>query len=133
MSKLAEIEIKGERRIIHPRFIVDMMNDIVSSGFKIKRITMNAYEYADLRKFGRDVLDIITDYKLMATGHMSTIFGVPVYCKKSQKRASFTLDLTDSDDKPLVRKYCFQIWHEPTLVDTNCECDTCVVHEVITS
>jgi hypothetical protein len=133
MSKLAEIEIKGERRIVTPGFIVEMMNAVQMQDISINKITMNAYEYADLRKFGRDVMDIVTDYKLMAIGYMSTIFGIPIYCKKHHRNATFTLDLTDSTCKQLVRKYCFQIWHEPTLTDSDCECDTCVVHEIMIS
>ena len=36
---------------------------------------MNARDYADLRKFGRDILDIETQRDLLKTGLMATLWG----------------------------------------------------------
>lgn len=133
MSQLSEIEIKAERRIVTTQFIVDVMDAVIHAGWTLHKITMNAYEYADLRKFSRDTMDIISDYRLMANGHIGTIFGIPVFCKKGHRKATFTLDLTDSNGKAFEWKYCFQIWHEPTLVATDCECNACIIYEIMMS
>lgn len=42
---------------------------------RVARVYMNARDYADLRKFGREILDIETQATLLKTGLMATIWG----------------------------------------------------------
>jgi hypothetical protein len=42
---------------------------------RVARVFMNARDYADLRKFGRDILDIETQRDLLKTGLMATLWG----------------------------------------------------------
>ena len=42
---------------------------------RVARIFMNARDYADLRKFGRDILDIESQAALLKTGLMGTLWG----------------------------------------------------------
>jgi hypothetical protein len=45
---------------------------------RVARVYMNARDYADLRKFGRDILDIETQATLLKTGLMATLWGSQV-------------------------------------------------------
>ena len=45
---------------------------------RVARVFMNARDYADLRKFGRDILDIETQRELLKTGLMGTIWGAQI-------------------------------------------------------
>ena len=45
---------------------------------RVARIYMNARDYADLRKFGRDILDIESQATLLKTGLMATLWGAQV-------------------------------------------------------
>lgn len=45
---------------------------------RVARIYMNARDYADIRKFGRDILDIETQAQLLKTGLMGVIYGAQI-------------------------------------------------------
>ena len=45
---------------------------------RVARVFMNARDYADLRKFGRDILDIESQRDLLKTGLMATLWGAQV-------------------------------------------------------
>ncbi len=45
---------------------------------RVARVFMNARDYADLRKFGRDILDIETQRDLLKTGLMATLWGAQI-------------------------------------------------------
>lgn len=45
---------------------------------RVARVFMNARDYADLRKFGRDILDIETQRDLLKTGLMGTLWGAQI-------------------------------------------------------
>ena len=45
---------------------------------RVARVFMNARDYADLRKFGRDILDIETQAALLKTGLMANLWGAQV-------------------------------------------------------
>ncbi len=45
---------------------------------RVARVFMNAQDYTDLRKFGRDILDIETQRDLLKTGLMATLWGAQI-------------------------------------------------------
>jgi len=45
---------------------------------RVARVYMNARDYADIRKFGRDILDIESQATLLKTGLQATIWGAQV-------------------------------------------------------
>jgi len=45
---------------------------------RVARVYMNARDYADIRKFGRDILDIETQAVLLKTGLMGVIYGAQI-------------------------------------------------------
>lgn len=45
---------------------------------RVARCYMNARDYADLRKFGRDILDIESQATLLKTGLMATLWGAQI-------------------------------------------------------
>lgn len=45
---------------------------------RVARVYMNARDYADLRKFGREILDIESQATLLKTGLMATLWGAQI-------------------------------------------------------
>lgn len=45
---------------------------------RVARMYMNAVDYADVRKFGRDILDTETQQSLLRTGLMGTLWGAQI-------------------------------------------------------
>ena len=58
--------------------LADAFANIEANDLKVARIFMNARDYADLRKFGRDILDIESQANLLKTGIQATLWGAVV-------------------------------------------------------
>jgi len=57
---------------ISPAVLADAFAEIERHDLRVARVYMNATDYADIRKFGRDVLDIESQATLWKTGMMAT-------------------------------------------------------------
>lgn len=57
---------------ISPAILADAFASIEEHDLRVARVYMNASDYADIRKFGRDVLDIESQASLWKTGLMAT-------------------------------------------------------------
>ena len=57
---------------ISPAVLADAFAEIERQDLRVARVYMNATDYADIRKFGRDVLDIESQATLWKTGMMAT-------------------------------------------------------------
>ncbi len=57
---------------ISPAILADAFAEIERHDLRVARVYMNATDYADVRKFGRDVLDIESQATLWRTGMMAT-------------------------------------------------------------
>jgi hypothetical protein len=55
--------------------LADAFSLIERHDLRVARVYMNARDYADLRKFGRDILDIESQANLLKTGLMGTLWG----------------------------------------------------------
>lgn len=58
--------------------IADAFGLIERHDLRVARMFMNARDYTDLRKFGRDILDPETQRDLLKTGLMGTIYGAQI-------------------------------------------------------
>ena len=58
--------------------LADAYSLIERHDLRVARVFMNARDYADLRKFGRDILDIETQRDLLKTGLMGTLWGAQI-------------------------------------------------------
>ena len=58
--------------------LADAFAYIERHDLRVARVFMNARDYADLRKFGRDILDIETQRDLLKTGLMGTLWGAQI-------------------------------------------------------
>lgn len=58
--------------------LADAFSLIERHDLRVARVYMNARDYADLRKFGRDILDIETQATLLKTGLMATMWGAQI-------------------------------------------------------
>lgn len=57
---------------ISPAILADAFAEVEGQDLRVARVYMHAQDYADIRKFGRDVLDIESQATLWKTGMMST-------------------------------------------------------------
>ena len=58
--------------------LADAFANIEHHDLRVARVFMNAKDYSDLRKFGRDILDIETQRELLKTGLMATLWGAQI-------------------------------------------------------
>jgi HK97 family phage major capsid protein len=58
--------------------LADAFAEIERHDLRVARVFMNARDYADLRKFGRDILDIESQRDLLKTGLMATLWGAQI-------------------------------------------------------
>lgn len=49
---------------------------------KVEAIHTTPSDYSDMRKLGRDVMDVNTHAGDLGTGYMGSIYGVPLYVKR---------------------------------------------------
>jgi hypothetical protein len=58
--------------------LADAFSIVERHDLRVARVFMNARDYADLRKFGRDILDIESQAALLKTGLMGTLWGAQI-------------------------------------------------------
>jgi len=58
--------------------LADAFSLVERHDLRVARVYMNARDYADIRKFGRDILDIETQATLLKTGLMGVMYGAQV-------------------------------------------------------
>jgi len=58
--------------------LADAFAEIERHDLRVARIFMNATDYADIRKFGRDILDIESQAVLLKTGLQATLWGAQI-------------------------------------------------------
>lgn len=63
---------------ISPAVLADAFAEIERHDLRVARIYMNAVDYADIRKFGRDILDIESQATLLKTGLQATLWGAQI-------------------------------------------------------
>lgn len=61
-----------------PPNLIDAFSRIETHDLRVARVFMNALDFADVRKWGRDVLDIETQATLLRTGLMATVWGAQI-------------------------------------------------------
>jgi len=63
---------------ISPSALADAFAEVERHDLRVGRIYMNATDYADIRKFGRDILDIQSQGNLLNTGLQSILWGAKI-------------------------------------------------------
>lgn len=58
--------------------LADAFADIERHDLRVARIFMNAKDYGDIRKFGREILDIETQAVVLKTGLMASLWGAQI-------------------------------------------------------
>ena len=61
-----------------PSNLADAFARIETHDLRVARIFCNALDYTDIRKWGRDVLDVETQATLLKTGLMATVWGAQI-------------------------------------------------------
>jgi len=63
---------------VTPSDLADAFAEIERHDLRVARVFVNATDYTDIRKWGRDVLDIETQATLLKTGLMATLWGAQI-------------------------------------------------------
>jgi len=63
---------------VSPSVLADAFAEIERHDLRVARIYMNAVDYADIRKWGRDILDIESQAVLLKTGLQATVWGAQI-------------------------------------------------------
>lgn len=63
---------------ISPAVLADAFAEVERHDLRVARIYMNAVDYADVRKFGRDILDIESQAVLLKTGLQAVLWGAQI-------------------------------------------------------
>lgn len=63
---------------ISPAVLADAFAEVERHDLRVARIYMNAVDYADIRKFGRDILDIESQAVLLKTGLQAVLWGAQI-------------------------------------------------------
>jgi HK97 family phage major capsid protein len=58
--------------------LADSFAEIEKHDLRVARMFMNARDYSDIRKFGRDQLDPVTQKSLLSTGLMANLWGADI-------------------------------------------------------
>jgi hypothetical protein len=58
--------------------LADAFAEIEAHDLRVARVYMNARDYADIRKFGRDILDVESQATLLKTGLQASIWGAQI-------------------------------------------------------
>jgi hypothetical protein len=61
-----------------PSNLIDAFARIETHDLRVARVFMNALDFADLRKWGRDVLDLESQATLLKSGMLATLWGAQV-------------------------------------------------------
>lgn len=63
---------------ISPSVLADAFAEVERHDLRVAKVYMNAVDYADIRKFGRDILDIESQATLLKTGLQATLWGAQI-------------------------------------------------------
>jgi len=100
----------------------------------VSQVRMNPYNYADIRRFARDAMDLEERPEMLATGLVSHFEGVPTYVDKSVLRGVSVSVAKDGSD--IAHMVSYQDG-EPTFVHLGsfhaCSDERCVLHSVMNS
>jgi len=61
-----------------PSNLADAFAQVERHDLRVARVFVNATDYTDIRKWGRDVLDVETQATLLKTGLMATVWGAQI-------------------------------------------------------
>ena len=94
-------------------FAEDAMSDLFRNlEFKDRRVThiaMDAILYAELRKWGRNALDIETRVDILRTGMMAKLWGVPILVSRKMGTSKVVIVSLDGTEEPIIMGYEVQI------------------------
>ncbi len=77
-KNFAEAAAKISRSIITPEIIANLFSKVERQNTRVVRIWFNIIDYADIRKFGVDILDIVTDTKVLKQGIQGMIWNAEI-------------------------------------------------------
>ncbi len=116
---------------MHKPITISFLQELVWENFRkrgktIKSISMSPFDFADIRKFGRDTLNIEHNMENLKKGIQGTLFGVTILTMgRNIKQGELLVDDTD-DIRSVVCMHCHQIQS-----GTTCTSDICVVRTVL--
>ena len=110
-------------------FISDVIDPVEKLGGKVRKIFINHADYPDIRKFGRDVLDINTEVESLKRGLQATMFNIAVYTSRNVLPEHCKVEI-EKDEKTGEINWCMTC-HKPIeeLFCSKPECILAHIHE----
>lgn len=110
------------------------MRALIGFGDDVDQVRMNPYNYADIRMFCRDAMDIEERPEVLSTGLICHFDGYPVYVDKSVLRGVSVSVAKDGSGIAHMVSYRDE---EPTFVHPGplrtCSDERCILHSVMES
>jgi hypothetical protein len=98
-----------------------------AQGRQVERIYVSVHEYADMRKWGWEMVDKNTNRTLLRTGLQCTVWGAAVFTRKDGRLLPQGVVLIEDDHKELHR-FCLRC--KTLFTEPECQTDICVVANV---
>lgn len=101
-----------------------VFDPIEKRGRRVHRLDMNMLDYVQLRKFGRDVADFVTEADVIAKGYVCAVWGAQVHVNGNVAPGTMVVE----DDFGRCKRLCLRC---KSLFDGfRCKTELCVVADV---
>jgi len=105
------VEVRGE---LKAKDISDCFKSVEVLNTRVTHILLNAYEYADLRKWERDNLDIETNIVYLKEGVMAKMFGAYIIVTKLCPRGRMIFSAHGEEKEAVIT---FDVVRKPVVVN----------------
>ncbi len=107
-------EVPGQKLVEHDSLlhcIAPLSSEVLADGFRrldrhgasVRFVLLNPVDYTDLRKFGRDIIDVCSERELLNLGVQCTLWGASVLSKREFPvgEVQFLGSLEEKDKEPV--------------------------------
>ena len=113
---------------LSPSYIVtNIMEPVERLDAAVTKIVMSPDDYPDLMKFGRDVLDIVTDRTMLKTGLVASMFNVNLYVSRGVSEGKFKVEV---DHVGKGHDVCWCTHCEQAIAGAFCNDINCIAAEI---
>jgi hypothetical protein len=114
--------------ILSPEFVCDVLKKLEDKKVFPATIRMHIADYAHIRKFGREHLDIETHGELLRTGMMGTLFGLPVKVNTKENPIPERIGIMRIEDRVgSCHSFCLRCGEH---VEGFCKTKSCIIQEI---
>lgn len=108
IDALRELQLRGEaairvgRSVLTPGILADLFGPIQARDVLVSRLWINAHEWADLLKTGRDVVDQVAQRAVLQAGIYGHIWTTEIRCSRKIPQGHVYMTASDEGDADLA-------------------------------